>query len=178
MIAASVAWAGTGVTGGESETLSELLRMITDAFASGNPTLAGVLVVVAGVTAIRKYGPLKFPWLGNKPWPALLVLLMSFASTVAAMMGGGSALGATLWPAMKLAAVAAGGYGLIAHLGGWLIGKWGDKLPTWMRSALAAVLWMFTKPGEKAIDKADKAGAEAVEEAGEPTGAGDADEVA
>jgi hypothetical protein len=142
-LAASVAYAGTGVSGGESETLSELLRMIADAFTSGNPTLGGVLVVVAGVTGVRKYGALKFPWLAKPPWPALLVLIMSFGSTVAAMLTAGSALTAALWPAAKLAIGAGGIYALVSHLGGWALSKWGDKMPSWLRAALSAALWMF-----------------------------------
>lgn len=172
---AGMAWAqAVDVTGGDSQALSEALRAVADAFTSGNPTLAGVLMIVVAVAAVKKYGALKFPWLANSPFPELLVLLSSGAGALAAALSAGGSFTEALWPAAKLAAAAAGGYALLAALGKAVLDKWGDKLPAWLHSVLDVVFWLFKKPSADAKAEAKKAGDAAVE-ANPPTGAGDTD---
>ena len=177
-LAGSVAYAAdSSGAAGTSESLTELLRMIADAFRGDNPTLGGVLAVVAGVTLIRKYGPLRWPWLNKTPWPVLLVAALSFASTAAAMMTAGAGLVSTLWPAAKLAIGAGGSYALVTKLGAYVLDRWGSKLPSWLKAGLGWLLWMFKKPGAAAIANAEQEGETAVGAAGPQPGAGDVDEV-
>ncbi len=173
---AAVAHASTGVDGGDSTAIGELLRALVDAFQTKNPTLIGVATIVLGVAAVKKWGGKRFPWIGKSPFPELMVLVTSFATTVGALVEAGSALGDAVTPAFKLAAAAAGGYAIVAAIGRAALDKWGAKLPGWIVTALNAVLWLFAKPGAAAVAKAAKAGDDAVK-ADPPAGVGPTDSI-
>lgn len=146
-----------------SDSLGDVIRAVVDAFKAGNPAVGVLLGVVAIVALARKHGP---GWLNRRPWPALLVLVSSFAATLAEL---GPKL-ASVTPALTLAATAAGGYALLSQLGAYALEKW-PKMPGWLRTALNAVVWLFGKPGDDEIANAEKAGQDAVD-ADKPDGTG------
>ncbi len=157
----------------------EAAKAIFEAFKSGNATLGVLLVLIAGVTLLRKYGSKKWPALGSDFGGSMLLAGLTLLGTLAASAGAGGWAGVSdpsvLWRAFKLAAYAGGGYTLIKRAMKWALAKWGEKLPGWMRSVLEAGMWIFdSAPGAGAavaVEKAKAAG-EAAVKANPPSGVG------
>jgi len=158
-----MAFAAQGATG-EETLIADALNAVVSAFQGGHAKEAAFLAIVLAVALIKKFAAPRVVWLRSPEASALLVLAASFAG----VMGTGGS-----WRnALELAAVAAGGYRLIKLLGGALLGsRLGQMLPQWLRAALYASLWLFDRPGQAAVARAEVAGDDATK-ASPPTGVG------
>jgi hypothetical protein len=143
-------------------------RAVFDAFKSGNPALGSILVLILVVAALRKYGVRRWPALGSDVGGSALLAAAAFLGVLAAAAASsgwaGVASAGVLWSAFKLAAAAGGGYTLVKRLGGWVLGRWGDRMPGWLHAALDVMLWVFDHSPQASVEiaKAEVAGDAAV----------------
>lgn len=157
---AGAAWASAGGTVGDGSAVGDMLRAVIDAFANGHATEGAFLALVLVVAVARKWGVKRFPFLATGEGAILLVLVASFATAMAASAAGAGVSWAAAYGALKIAAGAAGGYKIVRVVGGLIMRK--VSMPAWLKSAIGSALWLFEKPGAKAIADAEKAGDDAV----------------
>lgn len=162
-----LACAGTafaaGAVAGDEASFFELLGPVLEAFRGGDYAAAGALFLVVLVAVARQYGARLVPWLASELGAAALVLVGSFAATLAAMISGPAPLTAAVaWTAAKLAFYASGGFALAKKFVYPLLVKLRGKLPGWAAAILDVVLWVLDGGKAAAIAKAEKDGAAAV----------------
>lgn len=142
----------------------DLLEPVYQAFGNGRYIEAGCLAIVLVVALAKRYG-----WITSKRGMVGLAFAGAYAATLAARLAASKFEAGMLWDAFKIAAGAAGGYAVLNEL---LVEPYlkplQDKLPKWAQLPLSMLLWIFSKKagpsdGEKAIAKAEDAGAAAVE---------------
>lgn len=115
-IACVLAFSATSFAAGAADperdaTLVDLLRPVLAAFQTGDYVHAGALALVLFVALAKRYAGDSVPWIRTNQGAAALVLVGSFAATLAARLAGPAELtGALAWDALKIAFVAAGGY--------------------------------------------------------------------
>lgn len=159
---AGVAMAQAGTVGSDGSIL-DMLRPVLEAFRGGDYAAAGALALVVLVAVARQYGARVWPALGSELGAIALVVVGSFAATLAAMISGPAPLTlAVAWTAAKIAFYASGGFALVKKFAYPLLVKLRGKLPGWAAGILDVVLWVLDGGKAAAIAKAEKAGAAAV----------------
>lgn len=156
------AFTGTALAAGAASpddgSVFDLLAPVLNAFTGGQWLVGAALGLALAAGLAAKYGSKRFPFLGTGPGRALLVLTGSFGGAVATAIKAGAMPSLGMFGlALKVALVAAGGYSLIKTLIGPLV----DKLPSWARPIVNAVIWFFEHRDPKA--EAEAAGDAAVE---------------
>lgn len=144
----------------------DLLSPIYQAFAGGNYWYAGALTLSVGVALLIKYAPDSIrKYTDHTAGKALLVLVASFVTTMAAHLADGSSPNFDMVKtAAHLAAVAAGGFSLIKPFVEMLLASewYKTKVPSWMQKAIGALFFMFTRKADSvAVIKAAEASADA-----------------
>jgi hypothetical protein len=102
-------------------------------------------VLVGGVT--NRYAGKRWA-IFNTSWArALTVLVGSFGGAAAVTIGGGAAWSLSLcWTALKVAAGAAGVFGLLKALALPVVKSLRGKLPSWLRPVFDIIIAIFEKP--------------------------------
>lgn len=150
-------------------SLLDLAKPVFEAVMSGQGWLAAALALVLLVTAARRYGAVRFPFLGSKLGGVALNLLLSFGGAAAtAIMAGASASFGLAFTALKVAVAAASGFELVKELIAPMLRGLVDrlhsaKLRAMLHAGLNFALWAFENRGKAAVAKAEKAGDAAVE---------------
>ena len=166
-----------GAVAGDNSSVLDLLTPVLEAFRGGDYAAAGALALVVLVAVARQYGS-KVPgavgaFLAGELGAATLVLVGSFAATLAAMVSGpGVATAAVVWTAAKIAFYASGGFALAKKFAYPVLVKLRAKLPGWAAAILDVLLWVMDGGKAAAIAKAEKAGKAAVDAKPSP-GAGE-----
>ena len=143
----------------DSEDLAAIAKAIYEGATSGQYAFAAAMGVVLLVALLRRYGGARWPILSHKLVAPVLVLLASFGGAVASALGAGAAVSmGTLWAALKIAALGAGGYSILKPY----IGALGDKAPAWAQPLIAILAAIFSAKQGAADAKAAKAGQDAV----------------
>lgn len=155
-----------GATIPQDGSAFDLVRPVIDAFKGGDYPFAASLAVVLIVALARRYGSSRIPFLGTERGAALLAFVGSFAGAMAAGLDGdGSFSQQLLLTAVNVALAATGGYMAVKAfvITPILASKWyQDKAPSWLKSILSLVLWIFESKGKTAAQRAEAAGDEAV----------------
>jgi len=142
----------------DPEDLSAIAKAIYEGATSGQYAFAAAMGVVLLVALLRRYGGSRWPILSHKLVAPALVLVAAFGGAVASALGAGAPVNAgTLWAALKIAALSAGGYALLKPY----IGLLGSKFP-WAQPLLAILSMVFDAKQGAADAKAKKAGEDAV----------------
>ncbi len=150
----------------------DLAKPVMDAIRGGQYAFAAALGLVFLVAAIRKYHGARWPFLNTDAGGALLTLIASFGGAMATGMAATGAKALTFglaWASVGIAVMAAGGYSLIKKLlvDPLLASAWyNSKAPTWFKSVMSLVLWIFVRPDP--VVEAEVAGNAAV--AAKPAG--------
>lgn len=153
-----LSFVGTRLAMAEGESLSELAGPIYDAIMGGQYAYAAALAVVLVVAMLRRYGGARWPALSHKLVAPLLVFAASFAGSLATAFAAGEAVGsATLWPALKIAVMGAGGYAMLKPYFTWLSGK----APAWARPLFGILDAIFSARSKAAKVAAAKAAGDA-----------------
>lgn len=163
--AASTAETASSAADTAGDALLDVGSGIVNAFAHGQPALGAILLLMAAVGLLRRYGGDKWPALRGDLGGTLLLFALTFLGVLAAKApaGWGAVLDAgVLWAAFKLAAGAGTGYTLLKRLGTYALARWGASLPSWARALLNMATYLFKSPGQEAVEKAEAAGAAAV----------------
>lgn len=163
----ATAWAA-GAAAPEDGSLLDLAKPVFEAVMSGQGWLAAALALVFAVTAARRYGAGRVPFLGSKLGGAMLNLLLSFGGAAAtALMAGAAASFALAFTALKVSVAAAMSYELIKELVAPMLRSLVDKIPSaklrsLLHAGLGLILWAFENRGKASIAKAEAAGDAAV----------------
>lgn len=148
----------------EDGSLFDLAKPILEAVRSGQYAFAASAALVFAVALARKYGAKRYPWLVSDAGGATLTLVGAFGGAVSTALAAGATLSAGLaWTATGVAVAAAGGYSLIKKLlvDPMVASAWyKERAPSWLKSVMGVVLWVFVKPDVAA--KATEAGDQAV----------------
>lgn len=157
----TTAFAATGLEP-ENGSLIDLAKPVLDAIMGGQYVLAAALALILFVAVARKFGTKYFPFLESELGVALLLLVSSFGTALATALVAGSGFSAgLLWMALQVAIAAAGSWKLVKIFLEY-VRPWVEKGPAWLRYIFDMVVWIFEKPGAKAIRKAEAAGKAAV----------------
>ncbi len=142
-------------------SMFELARPILDAVMRGQWAFAAAAALVLLVTAARRYGSKRFPFLASDLGGVVLTLLGSFGGALATAFAAGSAPSwALAFMAVKVATAAAGGYAMLKKSLVPALTWLRPKMPAWMHPMVDMVLWVFSRP--TAVEKATQAGEAAV----------------
>jgi hypothetical protein len=144
---AGVAMAQGAVNGDPPPGLYEFAKPVINAIFTGQPGLAAALALVLVAGVINRYAGGRWA-IFNASWArAATVLVGSFGGAAAVAIGGGAAWSLALcWSALKVAAGAAGVFGLAKALALPVIKSLRGKLPSWLRPIFDIVIAVFEKP--------------------------------
>jgi hypothetical protein len=150
----------SNVMQGTVENPLDYVRPLYDAIVSGNYWLAAALALIVVVALARRYIAPHVPFLQTKLGIALMVLFGSFGGALATAITAGATPGfALVYPALAIAATAAGGYTLLKELLAPVLEKLKAKSPKWLHPVFDLVLWVFTtkervkEAGDAAVKK-------------------------
>lgn len=149
----------------DDASLLDLLRPVYEALTAGQYALTTALALIALTALAKRYLGGALPWLHTDAGGSLLVLVGAGATAAAAGLlapGTHVTLG-LLKNALFAGVTAAGGYAMIKNL---IITPVLPLLPSWLRTVLTPLLWIFDgsmKPQEVAIAASVAAGVVAVE---------------
>ena len=156
-----------GAAAPDEGSILDLLRPVIDAFKEGHHLEAGMLALVLAVAALKRYAPEKWgisKFVHGDIGGVVMTLVGSFAGAMATTLAAGDTPSwAMSKTALMIAVGAAGGYAIVKKL---LVeplrnSEWyKTKAPSWFKSVMGVVLWVFDKPDVAA--QAERAGDAAV----------------
>ncbi len=149
-----------GAVAASDPSLSETAKAIFDAVMHSQWWVAASYGVILAMIGARKFMPTS--WKEGVKGDVIgtaVVFVLALAGSVATVMAapGAAMTWAVALTALKVGALAIGGYTIVHKVVGWLA-AW-DKVPAWAMSALKLVAMMV---GSNAIKKAEAAGTVAV----------------
>ncbi len=185
MFSVVLAFVGTAFAAGavkpEDGSLLDLAKPILEAIKNGNGWLAAALAVVFVLAAAKRYTPATWKlgrFFHSDVGGMLSAFVFSFAGAIATttasfVAGGPGMTTAIMLAALKVGTFAIGGFVAIHKLATWFVGTawFQNHAPGWLKSGVGLLLALI---GSNAVEKAEAAGAAAVEAnpapgAGEPT---------